>query len=75
MVQSGEESDHGMEAENSNNHRERSRGFLPSIGRKPRKRTKRSEVDYDIGPLLSSYLQQKKKKEKRYLNQNSELED
>lgn len=75
MVQSGEDSDHGMDIESTSINRERERGFLPSIGRKPRKRTKRSEVDYDIGPLLSSYLRQKKKKEKKHYNHNSELED
>lgn len=76
MVQSAEEdSDHAMDVENTNNHREREKGFLPSIGPKPRKRNKRSEVDSEVGPILSSYLSQKKKKEKKHLNHNNELED
>lgn len=44
MVQSSEDSDHGMDVENKNIDRERERGFLPSIGQKPRKRTKRSDI-------------------------------
>lgn len=75
MVQSSEDSDQGMDVENKNVDKERDRGFLPSIGKKPRKRTKRSDIEDDIGPLLSSYLRQKKKKDKKHFIYPSELED
>lgn len=76
MVQSSDES-HPGETELDTSKRDRN-SFLPSIGKKPRKRTKNSKnsyADFDIAPVLSLYLRSKKLKGKKFYFQHYDLGD